>query len=374
MSSSNEYVTEVRAAVMRDQGSPLTIETVKLRRVGSRDVRVRIALTGVCHSDLSLARGPLNQPAPAVLGHEASGVVVEVGEDVTKVEVGQRVILLWIPPCEECFFCRNGESYLCERAAARAEDPYAIDANGDPIFPGLSVGSFAEETVVPENGVVAIPDTITDGQAALLGCAVTAGVGAVRNTARVEPGSSVLVIGLGGVGMSAIQGARLSGAATIIGVDRRTDKESTARRFGATHFLAADTEKFSKEVRALTEGRGADYAFDCVGSSATTTLAWRSTRRGGTTCIVGIGALDDLVTFNSLELFHQARTLVGTVAGSHEPRTGLQPYFDWIADDRLDLAAMVSATEPLDQINAAFDRIARGEGLRTLLDPHLTSS
>lgn len=370
--SNQEYVTEVRAAVMRESGTPLSVENVRLRRVGSKDVRVRISLTGVCHSDLSLARGLLKQPVPAILGHEASGLVVEAGEDVSKVVPGQRVILLWIAPCEECFFCLQGESHLCERAAARNKDPYAIDAEGHPIYPGLSVGSFAEETVVPENAVVAIPESITDAQAALLGCAVTTGIGAVRNAAKVAAGSAVLVIGLGGVGMSAIQGARLSDASIIIGVDRHTEKESAARRFGATHFLPAETADLTKELRALTGGRGVDYAFDCVGSSTTTMQAWRSTRRGGTTCVVGIGAVDDLITFNSLELFHQARTLIGTVAGSHQPRIGFQPYFDWIADQRLDLAAMVSDTGSLIEVEQAFDRLARGEGLRTLIDPHET--
>lgn len=364
-----EYVTEVKAAVLRQQGEPLSLETIRLRRVGPHDVRVRITLTGVCHSDLSLARGPLDQALPAVLGHEASGVVVEIGEEVSAVAVGQRVILLWIEPCGSCFYCSRNESYLCVKTAARNEDPYAIDATGMPIFPGLRVGSFAEETVVPENGVVPIPDFVSDAQAALLGCSVTTGVGAVLKAARAEAGSSVLVIGLGGVGMSVVQGARLAGATTIIGVDRNPEKGRQAESAGLTRFLHAGEDDLKREVRALTEGRGADYAFDCVGASATIRDAWNLTRRGGTACIVGIGARDDVVSFNSLELFHQARTLIGTVAGSLESRTDYARFFEWVADGSLELSSMVTGRGALEDIDGAFERMARGEGFRTLIEP-----
>lgn len=365
----SDYETPVRALVLRERGTPMAIEPIMLRKVGPKDVRVRITLTGVCHSDLSLARGPLEQPVPAVLGHEASGVVVEVGAEVTAVSVGQRVIMLWIAPCGECFYCRRDESYLCLTSASRNEDPYAIDRQGNPVFPGLRVGSFAEQTVVPENGVHPIPDSISEAEAALLGCSITTGVGAAINAARVSPGSSVLVIGLGGVGISAVQGARLAGATTIIGIDRNSSKAAQARAAGASHFLDADDSDLRAEVRGLTEGRGVDYAFDCVGAAKTIRDAWNLTRRGGTTCVVGIGSREDIVQFNALELFHQARTLVSTIGGSIESRRDYETFFEWVEDKRLDLASMITATGTLEDIEPALDRMARGEGLRTLIAP-----
>jgi len=364
-----DYETEINALVLRERGKPMQVERIRLRKVGPTDVRVKVTLTGVCHSDFSLARGPLDQPVPAVLGHEASGTVVEVGSQVTRVSVGQRVILLWIAPCGECFYCLRDESYLCVRTTERNEDPYAVDVDGNAVFPGLRVGSFAEQTVVPENAVHAIPDSISDVEAALLGCSITTGVGAVVKAARVTPGSSVLVIGLGGVGMSVVQGARLAGATTIIGVDRNTEKAGPAIAAGATHFLDAADPELRRAVRGLTERRGADFAFDCVGAAKTIRDTWNLTRRGGTACVVGIGGKDDEVSFNALELFHQARTLIGTVGGSVESRTDYQEFFDWVAEGRLDLSSMVTADGDLTSIEPALDRMARGEGLRTLIRP-----
>ncbi|WP_240812643.1 Zn-dependent alcohol dehydrogenase [Streptomyces sp. DASNCL29] len=366
--ATQNYTTDVLAAVVRAPGDPMRVERIRLRDVGPSDIRVRIDATGVCHSDLSLARGVLAQPLPAVLGHEACGTVLEAGAEVTDLAEGDRVILLWITPCGTCAFCLLGESHLCANGSARTQDPYAIDEHGSPVYPGLTVGSFAEQTVVPATAAVKVPDDISTGDAALLGCAVTTGVGAVTKTAAVTRGSSVLVIGLGGVGLAAVQGARLAGASTVIAVDRNSDKAELAARLGADHFVVAD-ENTKKAIKGLTGKLGVDYAFDCVGSARTIRDAWSMTRRGGTACIVGIGGKDDTVTFNALELFHHARTLVGCVAGSLNAHTDLPRYFDHVRQGKLDLSAMVTGSGTLLDVEPALKEMAAGRGIRTLIAP-----
>ncbi|WP_240157399.1 zinc-binding dehydrogenase [Pseudonocardia broussonetiae] len=362
------YPHEVRAAVLRAVGEPMTVETIRLKAVGPDDVRVRTEQTGVCHSDLSLARGVLAQPLPAVLGHEACGTVVETGERVTDLGAGQRVVLLWITSCGRCFHCTHDEPHLCVTGSSRAGEPYALTQDGEPVHPGLTVGSFAEQTVVPRGAVVPVPDDIDTVDAALLGCAVTTGVGAVVSTAQVPYDSSVLVIGLGGVGLSVVQGARLVGASTIIAVDRTVEKAELALAAGATHFLPAD-DGTKKAVRALTDGRGADSAFDCVGSSRTIRDMWSMTRRGGSATVVGIGGKDDVVSFSALELFHFARTLRGCVAGSLDAAADMPRFFDWVRAGDLDLRQLVTGTGTLTDVDAALDELAAGRGVRTVLQP-----
>ncbi|GAA2881294.1 Zn-dependent alcohol dehydrogenase [Pseudonocardia halophobica] len=366
--TAGDYPHEVRAAVLREAGAPMSVETIRLKAVGPTDVRVRIERTGVCHSDLSLATGKLAQPLPAVLGHEACGTVVETGPKVTDLQAGQRVILLWITPCRGCYPCTHGQPHLCENGSSRSTEPYAVTADGEPVYPGLTVGSFAEETVVPRGALVPVPDDIDTADAALLGCAVMTGVGAVTHTAKVTEGASVLVVGLGGVGLSVLQGARLAGASTVIAVDRNVDKAAQATAAGATHFVPAD-EGTKKAVRGLTGGRGADFTFDCVGSSRTIRDIWGLTRRGGTAVVVGIGGKDDTVSFSALELFHFARTLQGCVAGSVDAEADMPRFFDWVRSGELDLRGLVTGHGSLADVNHALDELAAGRGVRTLLTP-----
>jgi S-(hydroxymethyl)glutathione dehydrogenase/alcohol dehydrogenase len=361
------YKTSVRAAVLRAVGEPITVETIQLKDVGPGEVRVRIDATGVCHSDLSLARGTLAQPLPTVLGHEACGTVLETGANVQHVQPGQRVVLLWITPCGECSYCLRGEGHLCSHGSDRSAQPYAIDAAGQPIYPGLGVASFAEQTVVAGNAVVPVPDDIPADFAALLGCAVTTGVGAVTKVARVQPGASALVLGLGGVGLSTVMGARLAGAERIIAVDRNPDREALARKLGATDFVLAD-DGLKRSVRDLT-GQGADYTFDCVGSARTIRDAWSLSRRGGTVCVVGIGGKDEKVEFSALELFHFARTLVGCVGGSLDAATDLPQYFSWIRRGDLDLAPLATGTATIADIERCFEDLQQGRAVRTVLHP-----
>jgi S-(hydroxymethyl)glutathione dehydrogenase/alcohol dehydrogenase len=357
----------VRAAVLSSPGSPLRVTELDLPEPGPGQVRVRIAATGVCHSDLSLAKGTLRQAMPVVLGHESAGTVVAVGEGVTSTAVGARVVLCWAPPDGSCWFCRQGEPWLCEHSSDAAARPYA-SLDGEDVYPGLSTGGFAEETVVSERAVLPVPEAVPLEHAALVGCAVMTGVGAVLKTAQVREGQSVLVVGLGGVGLSVVQGARLAGAGTVIVVDRAADKLELAMSMGATDALEAGGE-LAKQVRALTERRGADHAFDCVGQAETIRACWSATRRGGVTTVIGIGPKDQQVSFSPLELFHFARTLQSSVYGSTDPFTDIPAVLEHAAAGRLDLGALVGRTVGLDGIAGAFEDMERGVGARTLVVP-----
>jgi S-(hydroxymethyl)glutathione dehydrogenase/alcohol dehydrogenase len=355
----------VRAVVLTGIGEPMRIESIELPEPGPGQVRVRLAAAGVCHSDLSLSNGTLRQPVPAVLGHEGAGTVVSVGDGVTTVRPGDAVVLNWSPSCGSCHFCALGEPYLCVHGADAATTAYARWQGGD-LYPGLGTAAFAEETVVPEAGLLPLPDGVPLADAALLGCAVLTGYGAVTHAAGVQPGASVVVYGLGGVGLATIQAARIAGATTIIAVDVRADKEELARAQGATEFLLFD-DGTAKAVRALTGGYGADHAFECVGRAATIRTAWSSTRRGGATTVVGIGGASEKVEFSALELFHFARTLRGCVYGNGDPAVDLPILAEHVRAGRLDLAALITDRISLDGVPDALDRMARGAGARSLV-------
>jgi S-(hydroxymethyl)glutathione dehydrogenase/alcohol dehydrogenase len=348
----------------------VAVRDVELRDLGADDVRVRIAGVGVCHSDLSMVNGTLRPSYPLVLGHEASGVVVETGPDAG-VPVGQHVVLNWAVPCDACWHCAHGEPWLCSTIEGSTGTPGGTLADGTPFEACLGLGAMAEEVVVPASAVVPLPDDVPLAESALLGCAILTGVGAARNAARVRPGDSVLVIGLGGVGLSAVTGARLAGAARIIAVDVSGSKEQLARAAGATDFLVASAD-LSKQVRSLTDGRGADQALECVGSAATIRQAWTAVRRGGTCVVVGVGPKDQQVAFNPLELFHFSRTLVSSVYGNSDPRRDIPGLLQDVAAGRLDLAGTITDRITLADVPAAFERMQRGEGGRALVvfPPH----
>jgi S-(hydroxymethyl)glutathione dehydrogenase / alcohol dehydrogenase len=356
----------VRAAVLRAAGGPLTIEELTLPALGPGQVRVRMVATGVCHSDLSLADGTLRAAVPAVLGHEGAGVVVDVGSDVDDLAAGDHVVLNWSPPCRACWFCSHGEPYLCERAQDASARPYATLADGSDVYPGLSPAAFATETVVGRAGCIPIPSDVPLEPAALLGCAVLTGVGAVLNAARVRPGESVVVVGLGGIGLCAVQGARIAGASTIIGVDPVPEKAELAMRFGATDVLTP-SPTLAKRVRALTGGRGADHAIECVGRGKTIRSAWSCTRRGGRTTVVGLGPTTDTVEFNALEVAHFGRTLAGCMYGSTDPAVDIPILLDHYRAGRLDLDALVTGRISLTDIPAAFDELRAAQGVRSLI-------
>ena len=357
----------VRAAVLPAIGAPLEITDIDLPDPGPGQVRVRLAAAGVCHSDLSLSNGTMRVPVPAVLGHEGAGTVVAVGEGVAGVVPGAEVVLNWAPSCGTCHACGLGEVWLCANALNGAADVYAHrTADGADLHPGLNVAAFAEETVVPASCLLPLPEGIPLTDAALLGCAVLTGYGAVHHSARVQEGETVAVFGVGGVGLAALQAARIAGASRIVAVDVSPEKEELARAAGATDYVVA-SETTAREIRGLTGKQGVDVAVECVGRATTIRAAWDSTRRGGRTTVVGIGGKDQQVTFNALEIFHWGRTLAGCVYGNSDPAEDLPVLAAHVRAGRLDLGALVTERIALEGIPAAFENMLAGKGGRALV-------
>ncbi|MFP8941437.1 Zn-dependent alcohol dehydrogenase [Streptomyces fenghuangensis] len=357
----------VRAVVLPAAKAPLEMGEIDLPEPGPGRVRVRLTAAGVCHSDLSLSNGTLRQPVPAVLGHEGAGTVTAVGEGVTAVAPGDEVVLNWAPACGSCHFCAKlGEPWLCTEANAASGVPYARSAGGHDLYPGLGTAAFAEETVVAERGVLPLPAGVPLADAALLGCAVLTGYGAVNHSVRLRAGETLAVFGAGGVGLAVIQAARIAGAERIVAVDVSPGKEELARRAGATDFLIA-SDTTAKEIRKITGGLGADAAVECVGRAETIRAAWSSTRRGGRTSVVGIGGKDSQVSFSPLEIFHFARTLSGCVFGNCDPARDLPVLAEHVRSGRLDLGALVTDRIGLEEVPAAFEAMLAGRGGRALV-------
>ncbi|MEV4948481.1 zinc-binding dehydrogenase [Streptomyces sp. NPDC053755] len=356
----------IRAAVLPAVGSPLEIVGIRLPEPGPGQVRIRLTAAGVCHSDLSLTNGTMRLPVPAVLGHEGAGTVVSVGEGVAHVAPGDAVVLNWAPSCGSCHPCSLGEVWLCVDALKGAENIHAVTEDGTELHPGLNVAAFAEETVVAASCVLPAPEGVPLADAALLGCAVLTGWGAVHHSARVRDGESVVVFGVGGVGLAALQAARVAGASPIIAVDVSPEKEALARAAGATEYVVA-SDTTPREIRKLTGGQGADVAVECVGRAVTIRTAWESTRRGGRTTVVGIGGKDQKVTFHALEIFHWGRTLTGCVYGNSDPVRDLPVLAEHIRAGRLDLSTLVTERITLDGIPGAFDNMLAGKGGRALV-------
>ncbi|MFI0811777.1 zinc-binding dehydrogenase [Streptomyces echinatus] len=356
----------VRAAVLPAIGAPLEITGIELPDPAPGQVRVRLAAAGVCHSDLSLTDGTMRVPVPAVLGHEGAGTVVAVGEGVTHVSPGAPVVLNWAPSCGSCHACTLGEVWLCANAMNGAADVYARAADGTDLHPGLNVAAFAEETVVSASCVLPLPEGVPLVDAALLGCAVLTGYGAVHHSAQVRPGETVAVFGVGGVGLATLQAARIAGAARIIAVDVSPGKEELARAAGATDYVLA-SDHTAREIRALTGRQGVDVSVECVGRAVSIRAAWESTRRGGRTTVVGIGGKDQQVTFNALEIFHWGRTLSGCVYGNSDPARDLPVLAAHVREGRLDLSALVTERIGLEGIPAAFENMLAGKGGRALV-------
>jgi S-(hydroxymethyl)glutathione dehydrogenase / alcohol dehydrogenase len=357
----------VRAAVLHAIGddSVEVRDDIEATPVTEGKVRIRIRATGVCHSDLSAMNGTIPCAVPAVLGHEGAGEVVEVGAGVTELAVGDHVVICWSPQCGRCAECVNGKPHLCMTYMMDAFMDAHFTMAGAPIFGMAGAGTFAEELIVPEAGAIKIGNDVPFDIASLMGCGVMTGVGAVINAAEVKPGSSVLVIGCGGVGISAIQGARIAGAATIVAVDPVEAKLGWAKKFGATHAVTpADLPVTLLEV---TGGTGFDYAFEVVGRSDTIRTAYDSTRRGGMTVVVGVGAGDDMVSFSAFELFYNEKTLRGTYYGSANIRRDFPRLLDLWRAGRLDLEGMITRRLTLEEINDAFAALQSGEVIRQVI-------
>ena len=358
----------MRAAVLRAPGEAFAVEALELRALGRRDVHVQVAASGVCRSDLSIQDGTIPHPLPAVLGHEGAGVVLATGPDVTTVQPGDHVVLSWVAPCRSCFYCLRGHPELCEHGLDHAfAMPYATGADGTGYLAAFGTATFGEETIVPEAACVKIDASFPLELAALVGCGVVTGVGAVCNSAHVEPGASVAVLGCGGVGLAAIQGARLSGAATIIAVDRVASKLAHARASGATDVVDSAATDPVTAVRELTGGRGADHVFEVVGRSDTIRAAYEMTRRAGTCTVVGAGSFTDMVEFAAMSLMVDAKTMRGCVYGATDPARDFPEMIRLQQAGRLDLDSLVTQRIALTELNEAFAAMEAGEVVRSVI-------
>jgi NDMA-dependent alcohol dehydrogenase len=354
-----------QAAVLYDYNQPLSIETVELASPTDDQIVVRVAATGVCHTDLSVLRGALPYPPPVVLGHEGAGVVEEVGRAVSGLRPGDHVVLSTIPACGRCHYCGLGQPHLCDRDlnAAMAGQQIGFHRDGVDIARFCGLGSFAGRIVVSADAAIRIDDDIPLERACLVGCAVVTGVGAAINTARVQPGDTVAVFGCGGVGLNVIQGAALAGAARIIAVDVVAPKLEAARRFGATDVLdVRGVDESSDEVRALTNGLGVDIAFEAIGAPAVIRQAFLSTRRGGKAVVVGVAPFGAEVTLPACMLPLDERSLVGSLYGSANMKRDVPRLLDLYRRGRLKLDELVSREIPLTEINGAFDAFDGGGG------------
>ena len=357
----------MKAVVLREAGQATTVEEIELWPVGRHEVAVRRAASGVCHSDLSLRDGGIPTLMPCTLGHEGAGIVTEVGADVANVGPGDHVVLTWNVPCRSCPHCLRGEAQLCLRGFDHAYgESYAESAAG-PVWPGMGVGALAEQTLLPAAAVVPVDESLPLDHAALLGCGVTTGVGAVMRTAAVRPGESVLVLGCGGVGLAAVQGARLAGAARIIAADRMAGQLPAAVANGATDTVDASEVDLATAVRDLTGGAGVDHGIEVVGKPATIRAAYDATRRGGAVTLVGAPGIEETVTFPALSLMADGKVIRGSVYGASDPARDIPVLAELAQRGRLHLEALVTRRIGIDDVEAAFTDMAAGRGARSVV-------
>ena len=354
---------------MRAVGNPLTIEDVDLADPGPFEVLIDVAATGLCHSDLRFMEGSFPLPVPSVLGHESAGIVSSVGPGVSHVSPGDHVVASLSVFCGSCHYCSAGQPYMCENKEATrrgASETPRISTNGEPVHQFLDLGSFAERMLVHEHAVVKVTSEIPLDRAALLGCGVATGLGAVFHTAGVKPGEDVAVIGCGGVGLSAIQGARIAGASTILAVDRVEEKLGLAEAVGATHVVDTTAGDAVSRALDLTGGLGMSHAFEAIGSPATAEMAFAMLRRGGTATVIGLIPTGQSITVPGDMIFYE-RKLQGSVMGSNRFRIDTPRYVDMYLDGRLNLDDLVTNRLDLSEVNDGFETMKTGRVARNLI-------
>ncbi len=358
----------MKAAVLRTPGQPMEIEEISISKPQGREVLVRLQAVGVCHSDLHVLTGDFPQPLPAILGHEAAGIVEQVGPDVRHVKAGDRVIVCLTFHCGHCEQCLGGNSHRCFPAEAnRADDePPRFYRGEESISAFMSMGAFAEQMLVHDSGVVPIRDDMPFDRACLIGCGVTTGFGAATRTAGVRPGDTVAVIGCGGVGLSAINGAAVAGAARIIAIDMVPSKLEMAKLFGASDGIDASQGDVAKQVKELTQGRGVDHAIEAIGLKQTIEDAFRILAKGGIATVVGMARPDTRIELPALA-FLQERKIQGSMMGGVRTTVDIPRYVDLYLDGRLHLDQLISRRRPLAEINEAFDDMKKGELARSVL-------
>jgi S-(hydroxymethyl)glutathione dehydrogenase/alcohol dehydrogenase len=358
----------VKAAVLNERKRPLDIEEIQIDKPGPREVLVRTAASGVCHSDLHLINaGPMGGVA-TVPGHEPAGLVEQVGSDVTYVKPGDRVIACLSIFCGVCDFCTTGRTHLCGGRIfdRRKGEPPRLSRDGTPLAQMSQLSSFAEQMLVPENALVKVKDEMPLDCAALIGCGVTTGLGAALYRARIEAGATCAVVGCGGVGLSIIQGCRIAGAARIVAVDTQAWKLDLARKVGATDGVDASDGDAVARVRELTGG-GVDYGFEAVGSNATARQAYDMTRRGGTTVLVGVITSREELALPGFDVVMGEKTILGSTMGSVGFRVAMPRFVDLYLQGKLMLDEIISARRPLEEVNVCFDEMRKGSAARSVI-------
>jgi S-(hydroxymethyl)glutathione dehydrogenase / alcohol dehydrogenase len=360
----------VRGAVLFNFHEALKVEALELKPPRADEVVVKVAASGVCHSDLSVQQMKLPVPPPAVLGHEGAGIVEEVGKDVTTLKKGDHVVLSWVENCGRCHYCINGTVHLCDKnQQGLMTGEENVFRKGDiDIARMAGVGSFADHTVVRATAAIKIPDDVPLDRACLVGCGVMTGVGAVINTAKVSPGQTVAVFGCGGVGLNVVQGAALSGASRIIAVDLSKSKLELAKAFGATDVVdASGGTDAADAVRELTGGLGVDYAFEVIGAPPVIVQAFLSVKRGGKVIVVGVPPFGSEVPIPGFSLPLEEKSVIGSLYGSANMRRDMPKLIDLYMRGRLKIDELVSRRIKLDDVNAAFDAIEKGEVARSVI-------
>lgn len=360
----------MKAAVLRAIGAPMTIEDVDIAEPGPHEVLIRTVASGVCHSDLSIIEGKVYSPSPVVLGHESAGIVEAVGESVRAVAVGDHVVTCMSAFCGRCEDCLTGHTSVCEKGdvhRGRGEDPRLVpsDRSVRRYHQGAALGGFAEMMLVNERTCVSVRKDMPLDRAALIGCAVVTGIGAVARTARVEIGSSVAVIGCGGVGLSVINGAAIAGAARIIAIDRVASKRDLALEMGATDFIDASSVDAVEAVRDMTGG-GVRYSFEAIGLKPTVEQAFAMLRHGGVATMVGVPPMGTKIEVDSFSLLAERR-LQGSMLGSNHFPIDIPRYIDLYMQGRLKLDMLISRRLPLTEINSAFDELRSGQIARSVI-------
>lgn len=362
----------MKAAVLYQTNQPLVIEDIEIDAPKANEVKVKVAVAGVCRSDLHFMKGEAIIPVPAVLGHEGSAVVMEIGEGVTNVAPGDHVILSFAPYCGHCESCLTGHSNTCDnhlRTGGKQFDGTSrIHINGQDLAQMGKLGCFGEEAIVPATGVSKIDPDMSLRAAALIGCSVTTGVGTAIYAAEVTPGSTVCVIGVGGVGLNVVQGARIAGATRIIAVDINDAALEFAGKFGATDSVNANAGDPLKAIKDLTGGKGVDYAFEAFGSSETITLAFDAARKHGTAVIAGLAPVGEQAGIDGVALVRQEKTLKGAYYGATKPSIDFYHMIDLYKSGKLDVDNLVTRSYTLDQVNEAYDELDRGVVGRGVID------
>jgi S-(hydroxymethyl)glutathione dehydrogenase/alcohol dehydrogenase len=364
-----------KAAVCVGLNEPLEIQDLELESPHAGEIRVRMGASGVCHSDLSIQNGTLMGAFPMVLGHEGAGVIEQLGEGVTGLEVGDHVVVSWVPQCGECFFCKKGQGFLCEAGQMAMMTGGLLDGttrfsrDGQPITQMACSGTFSEQAVIPAIGAVKIPKDVPLEIGALIGCGVLTGVGAALNTANIQRGDTVAVIGCGGVGLNVIQGAKIAGADEIIAIDMLPNKLDMAKQFGATTLVNAGDGDPVSQVMELTEQRGVDVAFEVIGLKQTIEQTLMMTRRGGEAILVGVPRMEvmlELPAFFGVVLM--SKTIKGCWYGSSNVQQDVPRLLEYYKNGELKLDELISRRISVDEVNDAFTAMEAGEVARSVIE------